>query len=149
LCFAVTAASWGQTIDGASGVPAPSPTPTPKVSANENTHYASDNPVEFIRNVGRDQKAIWTSPFKVKIEDLTWLVPTAGLTAGLINADAELSSRINPTNSFAKHGTTISNAGLGLAIGGSGGLYLLGKLRSDDHQKETGILAIQAATNSL
>ncbi len=38
---------------------------------------------------------------------------------------------------------------LALALGGSGGLYLLGKYRHDDHKKETGILAIEAATNSL
>lgn len=148
LVFAVSTASWGQAVDGAASTPAPSPAPTPIPSTN-NTHYASDNPVQFIRNIGRDQKAIWTSPFKVRIEDLNWLVPAAGLTAGLINADAEMSSRINPTNTFAKHGSTISNVGLGLAIGGSGGLYLLGKMRSDDRQKETGLLAIQAATNSL
>ncbi len=146
LFFAVTSTTWGQTMDGATSAPAPSP--TPKVSADE-THYGSDNPVQFMRNIGRDQKAIWTSPFKVKIQDLTWLVPMAGLTAGLINADAELSSRINPTNTFAKHSSTISNAGLGLALGGSGGLYLLGKWRSDDHQKETGILATQAVVNSV
>src|SRR5262249_3984629 len=72
-----------------------------------------------------------------------------GLTAGLINADAELSSRIDPTSSFSRHASTISNGGLGLALGGSGGLYLLGKMRSDRHQQETGILAIEAATDSL
>lgn len=148
LLFAATTASWGQATDGTQNS-APSPTPTPDSSAGGDTHYASANPVEFMRNLGRDQKNIWTSPFKVKIQDLNWIVPTVGLTAGLINADAELSSRINPTNTFAKHGSTISNAGLGIALGGSGGLYLLGKIRSDDHQKETGILAIQAATNSL
>ena len=148
LLLSLCVASWGQSPAGSTSTPAPSPVPTPKSSADE-THYASDNPVQFIRNVGEDQKAIWTSPFKIKVKDLNWLVPVAGLTAGLINADAELSSRINPTNTFAKHGTTISNVGLGVAIGGSGGLYLLGKIRSDDHQKETGILAIQAATNSL
>jgi len=144
-----SAVSWGQTSDSTSATPAPSPVPTPNFFAAENTHYSSDNPVEFMRNFGRDQKAIWTSPFKVKIQDLNWLVPMAGLTAGLINADAEMSSRINPTNTFPKHASTISNAGAALAVGGSGALYLLGKMRSDQHQQETGILAVEAAVNSV
>jgi len=148
LLFAATAASWGQASDGAQGS-APSPTPAPDSSTGEDTHYASANPVEFMRNLARDQKDIWTSPFKVKIQDLNWLVPMAGLTAGMLNADAELSSRVTATNTFSKHSSTLSNAGLGLAIGGSGGLYLLGKIRGDSHQQETGILAIEAATDSL
>ncbi|HZD93411.1 MAG TPA: capsule assembly Wzi family protein, partial [Candidatus Sulfotelmatobacter sp.] len=122
-------------------------TPVPS-SSDDDRQLASDNPVKFLRNLAQDQKAIWTSPFKVKIQDLNWLVPMAGLTAGLINADAELASRINPTNSFSKHAGTISNAGLGIALGGSGGIYLLGKIRGDAHQKETGILATEAVVNS-
>src|SRR4029077_18197148 len=45
--------------------------------------------------------------------------------------------------------STISNAGLALAVGGTGSLYIFGKLRHDDHQRETGILAVEAATDSL
>jgi hypothetical protein len=147
LLFAFTAASWGQVSDGMASTPTPSP--TPKAFSVDDTHAASDNPVQFMRNLGRDQKAIWTSPFKARIQDLNWLVPMAGLTAGLINADAELSSRINVNNTFPKHSGTVSNVGVGIALGGSAGLYLLGKIHSDQHQKETGILAIEAATNSV
>ncbi len=67
----------------------------------------------------------------------------------MVNADAELSSRIKGTSSLGRHASTISNGGLAAALGGSGGLYLLGKIRHDDHQKETGILSIEAATDSL
>lgn len=95
--------------------------------------------------MARDQKDIWTSPFNAKIGDLNWILPWAGLTAGLINADAELTSRINPNNSFARHAGTISNGGLGAALGGSAGFYLLGKIHGNDHQRETGLLAGEAA----
>jgi membrane-associated phospholipid phosphatase len=156
LFFALTSAAWGQSLIGAEAVssaPAPTatptPSPTPAVQANDESQYASANPVKFLRNLSRDQKDIWTSPFKVHIQDLNWLVPMAGLTAGLLNADAELASRVNPTNTFSKHGSTISNVGLGLAIGGSGGLYLLGKIHADPHQQETGILGVEAVTDSL
>ena len=153
LFFAMTPACWGQAGDSTSNNSAssdnPPAGPAQKSTSGDDLRPASDNPAEFLRNLALDQKAIWTSPFKAKIGDLNWLVPLAGLTAGLINADAELSSRIDTTSSFSRHASTISNGGLGLALGGSGGLYLLGKLRSDRHQQETGILAIEAATDSL
>src|SRR4029077_21120694 len=167
LVFVVTTAAWGQSLNGAgtdasgtdtsgtdgaggtasAAAPTPTPAPTPKVV--DDSRQASDNPVKFLRNLAYDQKAIWTSPFKARIEDLNWIVPLVGVSAGLINADAELSSRITGTDTFSRHSSTISNAGLGLALGGSGGLYLLGKFKHDDRQKETGILAIEAATDSL
>lgn len=115
----------------------------------DNPHPASLSPPTFLRNLAEDQKDIWTSPFKARIEDLNWLLPVAGLTAGLISADSELSSRLSTTGRLAKHSSTLSNAGLATAVGGAGGLYLLGLWHGDDHQKETGILSGEAAINSL
>src|SRR5258708_35595591 len=110
LVFVVATAAWGQSFNGAgmdaagstSGT-APTPTPTPTPKAVDDSHHASDNPVKALRNLAYDQKDIWTSPFKVKIEDLNWLVPLAGVSAGLLNADPELSSRIKGTGTFSKH----------------------------------------------
>jgi hypothetical protein len=155
LVLFIASATWGQSKEGSGATSAPAPTPTPTPTSTpvpaprDDLHEASDNPVKFLRNLARDQRAIWTSPFKARVQDLNWIVPMAGVSVGLINADAEISSRIKGTSTLGKHAGTISNAGIGLALGGSGGLYLLGKIRGDDHQKETGILAIEAATNSL
>ncbi|HEY6249856.1 MAG TPA: capsule assembly Wzi family protein, partial [Candidatus Angelobacter sp.] len=82
-------------------------------------------------------------------EDLSWLVPIAGLTAGLINADSELSSRLSFTGRLAKRSSTFSNVGLAIVVGGGGGIYLWGRWHSDDHQRETGILSGEAAINAL
>jgi hypothetical protein len=106
-------------------------------------------PGPFIRNLAFDQKTIWTSPFRARVRDLNWIVPIVGLTAGLINADHELSSRIDPTGTLAKHGSTLSNGGLAVAVAGGAGLYLMGKVQDDDHKRETGILAGEAAVNSV
>lgn len=123
--------------------------PVSPLPEDDHPKAASASPSVFLRNFAGDQRTIWSSPFKARIQDLSWLVPAAGLTAGLINADAELSSRISGTGTFTKHSSTIANAGVAVAVGGTGSLYLLGKLRSDDHQQETGILAGEAAINSL
>jgi Capsule assembly protein Wzi/PAP2 superfamily len=149
VLFITATATWGQSNGSAPAAPSPTPTPTPVPHAVDDSHYASDNPLKFLRNLAYDQKDIWTSPFKARVQDLNWIVPLTGLSVGLINADAELSSRIKGTSTLGKHSSTISNGGVGLALGGSGALYLLGKYTGDDHKKETGILAIEAATNSL
>jgi len=149
IVFFAAMSAWGQSSNtSAPSSPAPTPTPAP-VGQSDDTHYASDNPVKFLRNLAHDQKIIWTSPFKVRIEDLNWLVPLTGLSVGLINADAELSSRIEGTSSLGNHASTVSNAGVALMLGGSGSLYLLGKYTGDQHKQETGILAVEAATNAL
>lgn len=113
------------------------------------TYPARIAPGPAFKNFVRDQEDIWTSPFRARIEDLNWIVPMTGLTVGLINADAELSSRISTTSTLARHSNTLSNAGLGVALGGSGVLWLAGKWKGNDHQQETGILGLEAATNSL
>ncbi|HET6841819.1 MAG TPA: capsule assembly Wzi family protein [Candidatus Angelobacter sp.] len=123
--------------------------PAPPADRPDNLHEATAAPAGFVRNMVFDQKNIWTSPFKLRVQDANWLVPLAGLTAGAINADSELSSRVSPTGTFSRHANTISNGGLAAALGGAGGLYLVGKLRSDDHEQESGILAGEAAANSL
>jgi Capsule assembly protein Wzi/PAP2 superfamily len=142
LCFCIVTV-----CSRAQDSPSPAATPTPVPSNDDDRHLASDHPVQFLFNLGRDQRDIWTSPFKAKPRDLNWILPWAGLTAGFINADAEMASRVNPNNSFPKHASTISNGGLGAALGGSAGFYLLGKIRGDDHQKETGLLAGEAAVD--
>ncbi|PYP82464.1 MAG: capsule assembly Wzi family protein [Candidatus Angelobacter sp. Gp1-AA117] len=101
-----------------------------------------------MRNFAIDQRDIWTSPFKIKVNDLNWLLPMAGLTAGLLNADAELSSRIDPNGSFSSHSSTISNAGLAAAVAAPAGMYILGKWHGDDHQREAGILSGEAFLNA-
>jgi hypothetical protein len=132
-----------------SSLPNKPPSKTSGNAAADESRPATVVPGPFLRNIVYDQKTIWTSPFKAKVEDLNWIVPMVGLTAGMINADAELSSRIDTTGSFSKHAGTISNAGLAAAVAGGGGLYLIGKYRSDDHQQEAGIVAGEAAINSL
>lgn len=150
MVFVAATAAWGQSIDSAGatsgGTAVPDP-PAPQAAAD--SREASANPAKFVRNIARDQKDIWTSPFKAKAKDLNWIIPLAGVSAGLINADAELSSRVNTTSLFSRHSSTVANGGLGLLLGSSGGLYLLGAMKGNDHQRETGILAVEAATDGL
>ena len=49
--------------------------------------------VALIKNLMRDQKAIWTSPAHIRMGEATWLVPFAGLTAGFLVNDRDASLR--------------------------------------------------------
>lgn len=152
LALILTSGIQAQNSDASGGAAASTTNKTPAAkpaTQADDRHPASAEPGPLLRNIAYDQKAIWTSPFKAKIQDLNWLVPMIGLTAGMINADAELSSRIDTTGTFSKHAGTISNAGVAAAVAGGGGLYLLGKVRADDHQQEAGIVAGEAAVNSF
>src|SRR5258708_1387947 len=144
LLFSVTlgACAWGQTIDstavdsskdaGSASTPAPTPTPAPTKTPSpesDDSRYASDVPSKFLRNFGHDQKDIWTSPFKARIQDLNWIAPLTGLSVGLMNADAEISSRESGTGSLSKHSSTLSNGGLPAARAGAERLYLRGEIK--------------------
>lgn len=141
-------ASFGWAQTGAGDPPAQEQKPVPKAKDNS-SDAASLAPARFFRNLATDQRDIWTSPFRARIQDLNWLAPAIGLTAGLINADAEMSSRLSTTGSAYKHAGTLSNGGLAALVAGSGGLYLMGLAQGDDRKQETGILAGEAAINAF
>src|SRR5271163_598672 len=65
--------------------------------------------MNFLKNFAADQRAIWTSPGRLRLVDADWLLP----------------------------------------LGTAAGLYLWGRMTHDDHKRETGFLAAEAALNSL
>jgi membrane-associated phospholipid phosphatase len=106
-------------------------------------------PSIFLRRLAGDQKDIWTSPIKTRIRDLEWLVPLAALTAGSIKTDTDISSRISTTSSLRRHSNTFANAGVTAFVASAGGFYFIGRWEGNDHARETGILAGEAAIDSL
>jgi membrane-associated phospholipid phosphatase len=102
--------------------------------------------------VGRfvtDQREIWTSPARLRISDMDWLVPLSGITAGLIVTDRDFSKHLSQSPATISHYKNLSNAGVGALIGGAGGMWLLGHASHNEHWSETGFLAGEAALNSL
>jgi membrane-associated phospholipid phosphatase len=97
----------------------------------------------------QDQQQIWTSPSKLQIADANWLVPVAGISAGLLVTDRDFSRRLSQNPTTLSHYKTQSNVGIAALVGGSGAMWLLGRARHNDHWRETGFLAGEAALNSL
>jgi hypothetical protein len=110
---------------------------------------SESGPVGLVDRFVDDQRNVWTSPARLRFSDTEWLVPAAGLAAGLFVTDRDVSRHLSHDSNTIGHYSTLSNAGLGALIGGAGGLWLLGHVRHDEHWSETGFLAGEAAVNSL
>ena len=102
-----------------------------------------------IRDFVEDQKQIWASPFRARLSDATWLAPLGGITAGLFVTDRQYSASLSQNPTTISHYKTISNYGVASLIGAGAGLYLFSFPTHNEHWRETGFLAGEAALNSL
>ena len=96
-----------------------------------------------------DQKQIWTSPARLRFSDAQWLVPLGGITAGFMVTDHDFNKHLSHNPSTISRYKNLSNASVGALIGGAGGMWLLSHANHNDHWRETGLLAGEAALNSL
>ncbi|MGH9737984.1 MAG: capsule assembly Wzi family protein [Candidatus Acidiferrales bacterium] len=104
---------------------------------------------DLLKNIAEDQGAIWTSPAHLRISDADWLVPLGAATGILLATDTEFSKHLSNSPSTLNRSDNISNYGLGALIGAGAGLYFWGKLTHEEHKRETGVLAGEAAIDSL
>src|SRR6202140_74943 len=104
-------------------------------------------PALFAQDLLSDQKTIWTSPFHLHTQDKNWLVPLGVGTLGLVAADQDIMRHFG--NTPMAHSSSFSNYGLAAMVGSAATLYLRGAITHDDHSRETGFLAGEAAVNSV
>jgi hypothetical protein len=97
----------------------------------------------------RDQREIWTSPARIRLGHADWLVPFAGLAAGLLVSDRDASLHLSNSPIRLKNYQRLSNYGIVGMAGTVGGLYLWGKATNDAHKQEAGVLSGEAAVNAL
>ncbi len=96
-----------------------------------------------------DQVGMWTSPFKIRLPDATWLVPLGGFAAALFATDSDLSRHLsNDPNTLTRY-RHISDYGAYSMAGGAAGLYFLGLVTHNRHERETGFLSGEAAIDAL
>src|SRR6266404_7800617 len=105
--------------------------------------------VPLLKNLVADQKDIWTSPFHLRWADGSWLFPLAAVTGGFLATDRAVPPALSTDPKKLNRYTSFSNYGVYSLIGAGGGLYVWSKISHDDHQRETGILAGEAAIDSL
>ena len=134
------------------------PDPPPTAPAPANTAIAPVVPPEeeasqvtvksLPKNILQDQQAFFTTPARMKSENLFFLVPAAFASTFLVGSDTWVEGKLPSGASTINHAATFSNAGAAALLGTSGGLFLLGQIHHDDHERETGLLAAEAAFDS-
>jgi membrane-associated phospholipid phosphatase len=121
--------------------------PAAQKTATQN--YDNSLGTSLLKNLADDQKAIWTSPADLRWSDMDWLLPLGVAAGGLFATDTETEKHLSNSPSRLKYSKDFSNYGLASFVAASGGLFLWGKMTHDEHKRETGFLAGEAALNSL
>ena len=132
LVFATALSSHAQTP--------PKPAPTPPRSLEH----------DFLKNILRDQKAIWTAPLQVERGDAKWVIPSSIGFLALIATDRTTGDEISETNGQIGASRRISYAGSIYGLGAvAGGFYLLGRKTNNYRARETGVLSAEALVDSV
>lgn len=118
-------------------------------SSQDLTQYDDSFGLQLAKHFWSDQEAIWTIPARIRLADADWLMPLGVATGTLLATDTEFSKHLSDTASRLKYSNDFSNYGLGTMGGLAGGLYLWGEISRDDRKSETGVLAGEAAADSL
>lgn len=128
------------TVNIGAQTPQPSSAPTSQQSATKSSLER-----QFLRNLLRDQRAIWTSPFHLSGHDAYWLVPLGLGTAALIGTDHKTAEQLGDDATRLSISRNISRVGVGYTAAGiAGSFYLVGRLAKNEKARETGILSAEA-----
>ncbi|MGH9502869.1 MAG: capsule assembly Wzi family protein [Terriglobales bacterium] len=149
VCCAQAQPLDGQTMGNNSGGSKDKTKPAQGSGEVEEDSVQASSFTELGKDFLRDQQQIWTSPSRIRFSDTEWLVPFAGITAGLFVTDTDVSRHLSHAPSTISHNNTLSNAGLGALVGSTAGLWLLSYPSHNSHWRETGLLAGAAALHSL
>lgn len=105
---------------------------------------------EFVPNILRDQKTIWTSPFHIRARDLKVVVPLALATGAAIATDKRaLRDVVSLDPAFNNNNTNASNVMIGGFIATPVILYGVGHFRGNEHARETGLLGAEAIVDGV
>ena len=114
------------------------------------SHSPDDNKLMNLpRNLFRDQIGIWTSPSRLRLADATWLVPAGGFTAALLATDSSISHHLSNATSTLNTYRHVSDYGMYSMVAGGAGVYFLGLMTGNEHERETGLLSGQAVIDGL
>src|ERR1700674_1411133 len=102
----------------------------------------------FMQHLVLDQKQFWTAPFHWKRQDAQFLLPFTAFTGALIAGDSWISRQVSDKPSQISRSKSISDYATFSLIGAAGASYIWGHFVHNDHLRETGFLAGEAALNS-
>src|SRR5260370_3391269 len=104
---------------------------------------------KVLANLPGDQKAIWTSPFRVHARDSIWLAPMLGTAGVLIGSDQHSMQRERYHADAVRRTQHIAKGGTDAIIAVPALMYAWGSWRGNSKERETGLLSGEALVNSL
>lgn len=101
------------------------------------------------KDIFHDQIGIWTSPARISKRDFIWVVPLAVATGVSIATDHHtMSSVVSHDPGFNNANVDAANGLTGGLIAIPAGLYGLGLIHNNSHERETGILSGEAVIDA-
>jgi membrane-associated phospholipid phosphatase len=128
------------------------PAASDAAAAATELHQASDQyrlERNLIPNLLSDQKTFWTRPARPAATDVHWLIPLVASTSFLIGNDVAIENKLPRNWDFIRHSRDFSNLGAASLVGAAGTMYFWGRLRNNDHARETGWLGGEALLSSF
>jgi len=102
------------------------------------------------KDIVRDQKQIWTSPFRITRRNAKWWLIFGAATGALIATDRRTSQQLPNTGDQVAFSRGVSQLGAAYTlIPIAGGLYLGGALTKQSKLRETGLLGGEALVDGL
>ncbi|MCI0445854.1 phosphatase PAP2 family protein [bacterium] len=101
------------------------------------------------KNILRDQKVIWSSPFVGSNDRFKWIIPIAATSAFLLGQDNEWSQNYTPSENTLNWSDSVSKLGSAYGVYGTvSAFYLLGKLGHNENLSHTGLVGLETLLNS-
>jgi hypothetical protein len=155
-CWAQTAASPSdapkqeqQLYPPATAAPVPSSSNSIPALTDPAPDYSTGISTSLVKRFAKDQLELWTFPRHLSWEDADIIVPFGMAAGGFLATDSDVSRGLSNSPSRLNNSSKFSNYGIGAMAGVTGGLYLWGRLTHDEHKKESGFIAGEAALNAL
>jgi membrane-associated phospholipid phosphatase len=102
-----------------------------------------------LKNIVRDQCAIWTSPLQLQKDDAEWLAPLSLSAAALIATDRRTAGALHEDRLRLNISRDIGYLGSGYGTGAvAAAFYVVGRKTGNARARETGILGAEALIDS-
>jgi membrane-associated phospholipid phosphatase len=124
-------------------LPDKSPTPQPQASPTPTLEK------QFLKNILRDQRAVWTAPLHLRRADTSLLLPLGLSTAVLLATDRHTAGALGENRGRLNVSRDIAYLGSGYGAGGiAAAFYVFGRTKHNARARETGILGAEALIDS-
>jgi len=101
-------------------------------------------------NIVRDQKQIWTSPFRMTRQNAKWWLIFGAVTGALIATDHRTTQQLPNTGDQVAFSRRVSGLGaVYTLVPLTGGIYLTGVLTKQSKLRDTGLLGAEALVDGL